>query len=785
MIRTIVLAGTYIAQPKRSPCPCPCPHPLLRGLNSKNWHTDSTAAYWAGFDGYWWTANSLLRLPPSSTISLSLALSYERYGGVPAWSHAQLSIVGYSDKWLWEQAALGSGGENICFDPLGSHTRAFITDVRPKLFDGLWKENVGGGDFVQLFGADGKLKYMKEMDPQLHSNGPCLSKAEYKSVTLDDSISSRVTISGGRTDDLVRVFVDIRLQVLKDTSFSRLFFFQQTSETYSYRATHERFVWGGAAEDGGSWPQSTSMDQVCTVPSGGTENRKSNKLYETASAHPFRQAMTGTAPWWFAFEGNTDSFSGDMVVGDRGLVIRKFSARLGGEEQASPAFSVLCDKFELGTPSGLLALNAGDYVNISLEILVLPRTGDEYNKAVRESWTARGEGAERLTLRDHLYGMTTSERVRAQAVGGELLVTAIRDARVEDNYPVRVVATAGGNAMFEVQSKDASALAAVMGDWCIGNVKQDGRYCCASSCGDACGSGSNCWLGGEAGSCCTTTIQAPCLTESQHTCVNPAHESVAPLHAPPLGFVPVVISGLTTYAIPAGQGLWLRPHGTTSFTLLTQGSGNEFWQANFNRASGTYEVVYNVEFVSSSTTVAFGSDPSTWATSAPTSSPSVGGASSATGQGDPHVYGGHGERYDFKGGDKIVYGVLSTPTLAANVRFELDTFFLGGTCGNCATKTVHGSFMKELYAILTTDTKTSIMTKFSVMSPSTAQHSLLPSGELKVSQISPSADEIAVDNVKVRLERINTRETHFSASDGQFTIVAKCRMYPWAERNRR
>jgi hypothetical protein len=44
---------------------------------SKNWHSGSNAAYWAGFDGSWWTASSLLRLPPNSTISLSLALSYE------------------------------------------------------------------------------------------------------------------------------------------------------------------------------------------------------------------------------------------------------------------------------------------------------------------------------------------------------------------------------------------------------------------------------------------------------------------------------------------------------------------------------------------------------------------------------------------------------------------------------------------------------------------------------------------------------------------------------------
>jgi hypothetical protein len=76
---------------------------------SKNWHSGATAAYWAGFSGSWWTGNVLLHLPPRSLISLSLAINYELYGNVPSFSHAQLSIVGYSDKWLWEEAALGSG----------------------------------------------------------------------------------------------------------------------------------------------------------------------------------------------------------------------------------------------------------------------------------------------------------------------------------------------------------------------------------------------------------------------------------------------------------------------------------------------------------------------------------------------------------------------------------------------------------------------------------------------------------------------------------------------------
>jgi hypothetical protein len=168
----------------------------------------------------------LLRLPAETTVpSLSLGVSYEMYGGLRAFSHAQLSIVGYSDKWLWEEAALGTGGENICFDPLGSHTRAFITDVRPKLFDGDWKENVGGGDFLLYFGETGALKYLKALDPLIHSNGPCLSNASYVSVTEDDAIQSKVEISGGRTDDIVRVFMKVRLDVLESVAFSRLAFF--------------------------------------------------------------------------------------------------------------------------------------------------------------------------------------------------------------------------------------------------------------------------------------------------------------------------------------------------------------------------------------------------------------------------------------------------------------------------------------------------------------------------------------------------------------------------------
>ena len=39
------------------------------------------------------------------------------------------------------------------------------------------------------------------------------------------------------------------------------------------------------------------------------------------------------------------------------------------------------------------------------------------------------------------------ERVAAQAAGGELAVSALRGARIDGHYPVRVFAAAGADAM--------------------------------------------------------------------------------------------------------------------------------------------------------------------------------------------------------------------------------------------------------------------------------------------------------------------------------------------------
>ena len=127
----------------------------------------------------WWTFNFLLRVPASSTITLTLAVAYNHYGGVPSFSHAQLSLIGYSDSWVWQEGSLASGGENVCVDSVGSHARAQVTDVRVELFQNAWAENVGGADYLVYFNSAGEYVYAKGLDPFLHAPGPCLSNATY------------------------------------------------------------------------------------------------------------------------------------------------------------------------------------------------------------------------------------------------------------------------------------------------------------------------------------------------------------------------------------------------------------------------------------------------------------------------------------------------------------------------------------------------------------------------------------------------------------------------------
>merc|ERR1712195_94440 len=65
-----------------------------------------------------------------------------------------------------------------------------------------------------------------------------------------------------------------------------------------------------------------------------------------------------------------------------------------------------------------------------------------------------------------------------------------------------------------------------------------------------------------------------------------------------LGFVPIVICGLTTHHIESNQGLWIR---TLDHTLsgvwirVDQHSqyATDYWQTNYVRDTDSYEIIFN------------------------------------------------------------------------------------------------------------------------------------------------------------------------------------------------
>ena len=207
---------------------------------SKNWHSSEEKPV---YSGTWLHASTLLHLPPNSITKLQLVIVCGHWGGLPAASHAQLSLIGWGSNQLWEQSALGAWGESVCYEPDQAQAASTITDVRPLMVTNdrtkLWKwtANVGGGDFYRLFDKEGNRVPPRSMKAIHHRTGPCLTEVTYQGF-LGSEIEHATTVSINRSDDLVRATYRLRMKVNKDTDFSRLALFQVGSD--SYNTTREK-----------------------------------------------------------------------------------------------------------------------------------------------------------------------------------------------------------------------------------------------------------------------------------------------------------------------------------------------------------------------------------------------------------------------------------------------------------------------------------------------------------------------------------------------------------------
>jgi len=300
---------------------------------SKNWHRkpDQQLLY----EGPWCHGFSMIRVPAESILDLEFNIALNFWGTLPVASHAQLCLISWGVNQLWDQAAIGSWGESICYDPDVNLNRAVIDDIRPLMVWGMnddkmkwnWTNNVGGGDFLVYFDKNNQKQFLSRMRSAYISYGPNLTEVTYAGVTADGHISAHITVSTPRCEDINRAYHHFRYDVLKPTPFSRLAFYQLGADNYNDHQ-FKKIAYGNTNGRREEWEPTI----------GGLKYSRRNIRCE------------GTAPWFSLHEGiNQDEKGGAWA--NRGLVVRSWRARLNDKDTPIPHASVF------GTNNGFPSAN--------------------------------------------------------------------------------------------------------------------------------------------------------------------------------------------------------------------------------------------------------------------------------------------------------------------------------------------------------------------------------------------------------------------------------------------
>ncbi|MCC6694300.1 MAG: hypothetical protein IT365_01595 [Candidatus Hydrogenedentes bacterium] len=335
---------------------------------SKNWHCKPP----------WFNGLAVVDLEPRSSQEFEFTLAYATWGGVPAVSHAQLCLVGWGTNQQWDQMAIGSFGESICYDPDVNLNRSMIDDMRPLMVWGMgkqpnvkwsWTHNVGGGDFLVRY-QQGKQQYLKRQKTLYESYGPVLSDVTYAGETPDGSIQSVIRTQSWRSDDYVRGLYTLHYDVKRHIeSIDRIAFFQLGADRYN-----------GNLFDSLSRGTKNGLTEAWAPAMGGRQYSRRGL------------PLDGDQPW-LAMTGARKNPPPHIDAEDqgawanRGLIVRGWKARLGGRDVTQPHYSVFGTEdggipsalIELSPPAEVTRLEAGDFLEAQVEMLVLPqRAGDYY-----------------------------------------------------------------------------------------------------------------------------------------------------------------------------------------------------------------------------------------------------------------------------------------------------------------------------------------------------------------------------------------------------------------------
>lgn len=374
---------------------------------SKNWHYVKIGDYLRAY----------MVLPaPVGTQRYRLRIPYGFYGTLPSASHAQLSLVGWGKNGRWDQLAIGCWGESICFDMDMSATPQTITDVRGTLLrkgkDGKkwgWTDAGWGGDWFNLRTTTEKLAFAGLKAAYL-AHGPCLSDVAYQGdYGVEARAEVRATVRTLRTDDYVRTLQTLHYGFNDTISAADAYFFKMDGHT----SRIPKIAYGN---------RNGLLKELDTP-------------HEQEASFIDRVELSGPGPWWIAFPGSAPTTEDrDWGTGSRGLVIRSFRASIGGKIVKQPSVWVPGDDkrhdrmvFDtmLVPPAGTAELKPGDWVDMEVEWIAIPREADDYYGA-------------NAAFREHLAEYPRSWRtVHREAVGNDLRIS-VSGGKVKHDYPVIV-----------------------------------------------------------------------------------------------------------------------------------------------------------------------------------------------------------------------------------------------------------------------------------------------------------------------------------------------------------
>ncbi|ANQ51780.2 hypothetical protein MY04_4444 [Flammeovirga sp. MY04] len=343
---------------------------------SKNWHND----YKHKFKGPWLRGFTIVAIPPNEKVELELSRVTGFWGTLPAASHSQLSLTSWGKEnqashQLWEESAIGAFGENICYEPYGGIAESMITDVRPLFVKSTqpnikepeeynWTPNVGGGDFLRFYDDKGNRKNIKQVKVDYIRNCPNLTEVSYKGVTANDEADYKLTTHLMRTNDFVKAYYHIELDVKSKLEFSRLAIAQFGSETYAY-SYENKFAFGN--ENG-------LLKEI--------KNRKDKLGYVVQEIN-----TPGAAPWVSMHDAVNYDLQNYGTWANRGLILRETVIIINGKV-VKPQFSTFVHYskriqkpvtlMELNLPLHIKELNEGDRIDMTIELCILPNESNSY-----------------------------------------------------------------------------------------------------------------------------------------------------------------------------------------------------------------------------------------------------------------------------------------------------------------------------------------------------------------------------------------------------------------------